>query len=859
MPTTNGNGKHPGAPAHPPTLNAEERAERLAAENQYLRREMVNNAFTRRMDFIRDYTDPRRDLDVECGYPKNPTTETYQQLYERDAIAARVAEIMPKLCWQNPPTVYEEEDSETPTAWEAAWDDLGRSLRGETGYFKDEAGSAIWDYLLRADILSGIGQYGIILLGLNDGRPLNEPVEGVEEANSAPAGEGGVPAYSAGVYSLNVNAKKTTGRKLLYLRVFPESLAEILRWEANPTSPRFGQPIMYGVTLADPRRPTTGATKPGATVQVHWTRVIHVPSDGLVGSCETLGTPRMQAVLNNILNLRKVYGGDPEAYWKNCRNKLILETPDGNVDVNTTELKDEIEKFDNGTQPHLWLAGMAAKTLPPAVVDPTPHVNIQIEAICIKEGIPKRKFMGSERGELASGQDDGDLNDVIRGRQRNRLTPLLVAPLCGRLILVGVLPPPKQLHAYWPDYAAQSDSEKVDIATKKTQAMSVYVGGDVQSVMAPMDFLTRVLGYTEEEADAILKNSAEAVAKAETEAMAKQAAMIEQGLAPDPAAPTEGEEEEEESPFPALNALADNNCGIGPGGFQPGNTCAGGGAGGAAPAGGPGSRKNVMIGGKAVTLEIQSDGAGKVVAGPPDMVGRVFRRNPVSPAAKPPDPPPAEAKPGPAPKTEPPKAAAPAAPRSFRTNEEAEAHFSATLKTNLRKGKTIGDAEYRKQAAHVAEEFGRLGQFKGVKATLKKRTSRGQGLELGTDFDADTGSAAGAAGAYKFGEGIRLSAQPVSPNAAPQLGQYNVGGDLGTTFRHELGHEVFQAGFSGARRSEWTRLTADLVGTATVSRYGGTNSSELFSEAFAAYTSRNYRRGSLPSHVERFMDQHVRG
>jgi hypothetical protein len=35
----------------------------------------------------------------------------------------------------------------------------------------------VWDYLCDADIKCGIGHYGVILLGLDDGAPLNEPAE----------------------------------------------------------------------------------------------------------------------------------------------------------------------------------------------------------------------------------------------------------------------------------------------------------------------------------------------------------------------------------------------------------------------------------------------------------------------------------------------------------------------------------------------------------------------------------------------------------------------------------------------------------------------------------------------------------
>lgn len=42
--------------------------------------------------------------------------------------------------------------------------------------------------------------------------------------------------------------------------------------------------------------------------------------------------------------------------------------------------------------------------------------------------------------------------------------------------------------------------EQADVAVKRTEAMSKYVAGGVEAIMEPVDFLHRVLGFTEEEA-----------------------------------------------------------------------------------------------------------------------------------------------------------------------------------------------------------------------------------------------------------------------------------------------------------------------------------------------------------------------
>jgi uncharacterized protein len=467
-PGSNGN----GGPKPPPT-----------PEQERLLKELLHNVATSRSELWKRLLDPRRDLDAECGYPDSKAAvpaATFQELYDREAIACRVVQVLPRESWQVTPEVYEAEDAEEATPFEEAWDNLGRQLRGEQSFYQDESGSPVWECLKRADELSGIGQYGVVLLGVDDGEK--------DLARPAKAGK---------------------GRKLLYLRVFPESLAQAVRFEDDPSSPRFGQPTEYLVTFNDPRDVTQSAALgiTTATRNVHWSRVVHVADN--LGSSEVFGVPRMRPVLNRLLDLRKVYGASAEMYWRGAFYGLSLETNPalgGAVKVDREGVRDMMEDYSNGLQRYLTLMGMTAKVLSPTVVDPTPQIAVHIEAICIVLGIPIRVFKGSERGELASSQDDAAWNDRLKERQRNYLTPRVVVPLVDRLISLGVLPEPKGYSVAWPDLTSQTDAEKASVAAQRTTAMGAYVGGQLDSLMAPLDYLTRELKYSEEEALAILEN-----------------------------------------------------------------------------------------------------------------------------------------------------------------------------------------------------------------------------------------------------------------------------------------------------------------------------------------------------------------
>jgi hypothetical protein len=542
------------------------------ASDDDIRREFIANiAFTRAKLFSQLMGDARRDLNQECGYADDLTdVKLFHDLYDREPIAARVVEVLAKECWQVSPLVYELEDSDEATAFEKAWDELGKSLRGEKSHYKDEEGSPVWEYLQRADILSGIGAYGVILLGLDDGLSLEMPVKGVEESASvAMDTKGNGDPWDGDLYKFSTNAEATKGRKLKYLRVFPETLAEIVRFEANPSSPRFGQPITYNVTFNDYREVRSGIGAPTATRQVHWTRIIHVADN--LGSSEVFGIPRMRQVYNRLMDLRKIHGAAGEAYWRGGFPGFTLESDPrlgGDVEFDIDKMRDMIENYDHGMQKSMILNGFMMKQQSPNCTDPTPYLASAIEAICIKLGCPVRIFKGSERGELASSQDDAAWNDRVKARQTGYLTPRLIVPFVDRLIAIGVLPEPKAspkeepeeieddeiskepvdeveyvkevMNAIadleeaveeeepfppkakdkpkkpphekgycieWPDITSQTAKEKADVANVLTTAISAYVAGGCDTLLAPIDFLTRVVGMDEEEAQSIIENA----------------------------------------------------------------------------------------------------------------------------------------------------------------------------------------------------------------------------------------------------------------------------------------------------------------------------------------------------------------
>jgi uncharacterized protein len=468
---------------------------------------LVANLMMQRSEWLRSLLDSSRNVDGDCGYPVgyiNP--KLYWELYQREPIATRVVEVYPKESWQVQPSIFEDEDVETVTPFEEAWDALGKQLRGEQSFYQEEEASVVFDFLCDADIKCGIGHYAAILLGFDDGAPLDQPIDLIDAGKPAKAS-----APSSGA-----------SRRLLFMQVYPETAVQINSLEADMQSPRYGLPTEYDISMMDPLEFSSlgmGASLPSSRASVHWTRVVHISEYGV------LHTPRQRPVLNRLLDLRKLYGGSAEMYWRGAFPGYAIKTQPqlgADVDINREDVKQQLTDYSNALQRFLVLMGMDITALAPQVSDPSSQIDTQITAICIQLGIPKRIFMGSERGELASTQDDQAWNDRLKQRQLGVITPRIIIPFVDRLIATRVLPrPAKGYRVSWPDLTSKSDEEKAGIATQRTQAIAAYASGQLETTLAPMDFWTRIMGFTEDEAQSIIANAEELKAQKEKEQAAK--------------------------------------------------------------------------------------------------------------------------------------------------------------------------------------------------------------------------------------------------------------------------------------------------------------------------------------------------
>lgn len=439
---------------------------------------LIRNALATRQAWFKKFSDPRKDIESECGHPESIDTADYCLAFERGDLAGRIVALYPEECWSDDPVVYETED-ENLTTFEKAWDELQKKYQ-------------IYSYLQRADILSGIGRFGILLIGVNDGKKLEEPLEGINERGE-----------------INPGAE---ARQLIYLRPFEERLVNILSMQNDLSNPRYGQPLYYSITFEEETPSTAAAASGMATTllnqRVHWSRVIHL-ADNRTNS-DVYGLPRMKRVFNRLLDLKKVSGGAGEMFWKGGFPGLSIESvpTDGDVELDTDATKEQMEAYMDGLQRYIATVGMSVKSLAIQIADPRPHAEIQIRLIAMAMGVPWRILMGVEVGQLASEQDMRVWNQRLQRRRDKYIDPFILLPFINRLIAIGALPAPDSgIKIHWPDLNTPSLTDRAAIAEKQTSALEKYVRSGVDAVIPPFHFLTLVLGMNENEAKAIIKAS----------------------------------------------------------------------------------------------------------------------------------------------------------------------------------------------------------------------------------------------------------------------------------------------------------------------------------------------------------------
>lgn len=472
----------------------------------------IDNPYLMRAMWMQSTIDPRRNLDCECGYPTVIMPRQYRYMYDREGIAQRVNDIYPDECWAVDPKPF---DGNNPIKRESPFEKSYDAL------CDSEVNPE--HYMHRGDVLSGVGRFGALLLGVNDDQDMSVPLPHLDQ------------------YGQINTDPKLKPLKLLYMRPFDEILCQIVQTETDTFNPRFGQPLYYHIMFSDFRMGESLGNFTSAMVSfskiVHWTRVLHLADNREIS--EIYGRPRMQTVFNRLCDIRKILGGSAEMFWKGGFPGYSFEMDPSLITsgaaIDKDRIEQELEEYSNGLRRYLSLVGMSAKSLAPQVADPKGNFTAQLEATAISIGVPLRIFTGSEQAQLASGQDVRTWNRRLSRRQNRYLTPYVVRPFIERMRAFRIMQEPinNRYGIHWPDINLPSEDDRSKTADKVMSALQKYMLSGAWQVIPPEEFWITVMGMNQDQAMEIVK-----AAKKGPGYTIKTPAVMQAEVKPDP--PTGG-------------------------------------------------------------------------------------------------------------------------------------------------------------------------------------------------------------------------------------------------------------------------------------------------------------------------------
>lgn len=427
--------------------------EKTENEQPLINRDIASRAAM--MGLIDKTHNQTRDLYKVFGYKKNVQVEEYIGRFMRQDIANRIVSAYPSSCWSNLPKITDDKTEVDESEFEIQVNKL----------FKNKK---LLSYIKRLDILSGLGHFGVMFIGVRDGKKESEPLEG----NISP-------------------------EDILFLSPYSEVNTSIESYENDPQSERFGLPLMYNLETGgygDGFSSTPSSMMPTRTFKVHHSRIIHVAEGTLEN--DVMGTPRLEKVVNRLIDLEKITGGSAETFFLNSRGGLHMnQAPDTNIS-DPTMLEDRMEDFTNNLTRYLRTKGFDVNPLNFNVADPKNHFDVITSLISAATGIPRRILLGSEQGQLASAQDENNWLTRVMDRQIDFCEPNILRPIVDWCLRNGVLPSPinNEYEIIWPDMRSVSDMEKADIAIKRTQALSQYTQANgSELIMPPEQFFEDIL------------------------------------------------------------------------------------------------------------------------------------------------------------------------------------------------------------------------------------------------------------------------------------------------------------------------------------------------------------------------------
>lgn len=363
-----------------------------------------------------------RDLYQVFGYPRVITPEMLYDKYKRQDVASTVIDKPAEALWTSPPKVTYSPEGTPP-------EEVVDLLAPFNNTYH------LWSQVLRADKLLGMEPYVLLYLGLPG------------EANKQVTGAG-----------------KNT--KLSFIQVFGGSCTQIKQYDADPSSPRFGHPMMYSLKVQQ----ADGRVQ--VSKDVHYTRVIHLTNELL--DSNILSEPRMVKGFNVLEDIMKIAGGSAETFWLTSNRGMQVDV-DKEMEVSPGDLEalsDEIDEYQHQLRRVLRTRGVKVNSLGADTVDPRGAFTTSLSVLSATYKIPQRILMGAEAGQLASEQDRANWAISVQERRASFAEPHVIRPIVSRLQQLGIVDTSNDpLRIEWPEAFKLSPLEKAQTMAQTARAV----------------------------------------------------------------------------------------------------------------------------------------------------------------------------------------------------------------------------------------------------------------------------------------------------------------------------------------------------------------------------------------------------